>query len=80
MALEQARYEVQRAWRQYEAVEPENRLVATELERRWNVALERADALEKESAQTPPRDEKVEEIERERLHALGNDLRSVWHD
>ena len=80
LALEQARYEVQRAWRQYEAVEPENRLVATELERRWNVALERADALEKELAQTPPRDEKVEEIERERLHALGNDLRIVWHD
>ena len=80
LALEQARYEVQRAWRQYEAVEPENRLVATELERRWNVALERANVLEKELVQMPLRDEKVEEIERERLNALGNDLRSVWHD
>jgi uncharacterized protein YndB with AHSA1/START domain len=33
--LERARYEVQRAERQYAAVEPENRLVARELERRW---------------------------------------------
>lgn len=80
LALEQARYEVQRAWRQYEAVEPENRLVATELERRWNAALGSAAALEKELAQTPPRDAKVEEIEHARLNALSNDLRSVWHD
>ena len=32
LALEQARYEVKRAWRQYDAVDPDNRLVATELE------------------------------------------------
>lgn len=80
LALEQVRYEVERAWRQYEAVEPENRLVATELERRWNAALEKVGALEKELAQTPPRDEKVAEIERGRLNALADDLRSVWHD
>ncbi len=33
--LERARYEVQRAERQYQAVEPENRLVARTLEQRW---------------------------------------------
>ena len=37
--LERAAYEMERARRQYDAVEPENRLVATELERRWEVAL-----------------------------------------
>lgn len=79
LALEQARYEVQRAWRQYEAVEPENRLVATELERRWNSALEKSGSLERELAQTPSRDEKVSELEFERLRALAGDLRSVWH-
>jgi len=37
--LEAARYEAQRARKQYDAVDPENRLVADELERRWNQAL-----------------------------------------
>ena len=36
LALEHARYEVIRARRQYDAVDPANRLVAAELERRWN--------------------------------------------
>ena len=35
LRLEQAHYEVERAERQYDAVEPENRLVARTLERRW---------------------------------------------
>jgi Recombinase zinc beta ribbon domain len=39
LALEQARYEAARARRQYDAVDPDNRLVAGELERRWNAAL-----------------------------------------
>src|SRR6266545_3437901 len=39
LASEQARYEVTRARRQYDAVDPSNRLVAAELERRWNQAL-----------------------------------------
>ena len=39
---EQARYEADRARRQYDAIEPENRMVAAELERRWNHALTQA--------------------------------------
>ncbi len=39
LALEHARYEATRVRRQYEAVDPENRLVAAELERRWNQTL-----------------------------------------
>jgi hypothetical protein len=38
--LERAGYEAERAARQYHAVEPENRLVARELERRWEAALQ----------------------------------------
>lgn len=37
--LERARYEVERARRQYDAVEPENRLVVRTLEQRWEAAL-----------------------------------------
>src|SRR6202140_2472875 len=48
LALEQARYEVTRARRQYDAVDPANRLVAAELERRWNQALTAEAQLEAE--------------------------------
>jgi len=37
--LERGRYEAERAKQQYDAVEPTNRLVARELERRWEAAL-----------------------------------------
>ena len=40
LALEAARFEEQHARRQYDAVDPDNRLVASELERRWNERLE----------------------------------------
>ena len=40
LRLEQARYEVERAQRQYDAVEPENRLVARTLERHWRPRLD----------------------------------------
>ncbi|MBK7583378.1 MAG: hypothetical protein IPI67_24710 [Myxococcales bacterium] len=39
LQIEKAEYEAQRAERQYLAVEPENRTVARELERRWNERL-----------------------------------------
>ena len=48
LALEQARYEVARAHRQYDAVDPDNRLVAGDLERRWNERLAEAARLEGE--------------------------------
>lgn len=38
---QQAEYEVQLARRRYETVDPDNRLVASELEARWNAALAR---------------------------------------
>jgi hypothetical protein len=48
LALEQARFEVARARRQYDAVDPDNRLVASELERRWNERLVAVRTLEEE--------------------------------
>jgi len=49
--LERAGYEAERAARQYGAVEPENRLVARELERRWEEALHERARLEREYEQ-----------------------------
>jgi hypothetical protein len=48
LALEQARYEAARAHRQYDAVDPENRLVIGDLERRWNERLAEVAHLEDE--------------------------------
>jgi DNA invertase Pin-like site-specific DNA recombinase len=44
--LEAARYAAHRAQRQFDAADPENRLVTGELERRWNQALDRVRELE----------------------------------
>ena len=59
LQLEQARYAARLAQRQYDAVDPDNRLVASELERRWNERLERVARLEQAysregSLKTPP--------------------------
>ena len=47
---ERARYEAERARRQYDAVEPENRLVARSLERAWEDKLRAVEAIEQEYA------------------------------
>ena len=46
LRLERARYEAERAFRQYDLCEPENRLVARELEARWNEKLREVAELE----------------------------------
>jgi DNA invertase Pin-like site-specific DNA recombinase len=48
--LEAARYAAQRAQRQYDASDPENRLVTGELERRWNQALQHVQEIERRLA------------------------------
>lgn len=45
LEVEQAEYEAQLAARRYEACNPENRLVAAEMEARWNAALEKVREL-----------------------------------
>ena len=78
LALEQARYEVDRARRQYDLVDPANRLVAGELESRWNAALSRAAELDRQLAELDQVQETVTPQERERLLELGRDLPSLW--
>jgi excisionase family DNA binding protein len=79
LAVQQARYEVARARRQYDAVDPLNRLVAAELERRWNEALKVQLQLEEEL--TVLQRETIgplSDATREELLALGDDVRRVW--
>ena len=79
LALTQARYEADLARRQDDAVDPANRLVAAELERRWNARL--ADVQQQEeklAGLTAARPEALSESEHERLLALGTDLETAW--
>jgi DNA invertase Pin-like site-specific DNA recombinase len=78
--LERARYEAERARRQYDAAEPENRLVARTLEQRWEEALRRQRQLQEEydrfRGTQPPG---LTETERTRVRALAADLPGLWH-
>lgn len=79
LALEQARYEALRARRQYDTVDPEHRLVAQELERRWNEALTKLALCERELAsaqQNQPN--QLTDAQREALLQLGDNLLAVW--
>lgn len=77
LELTQARYESERARQQYDAVDPLNRLVASELERRWNEVLLKVASLEEE-LQAIVVEDPVSVEERQALLALGQDLAGVW--
>ena len=80
LSLEKARYEADRARRRYEEVDPANRLVAAELESRWNGALERVTELEQSLADVPHMRHALSAPEQVRLLELGRDLPALWHD
>lgn len=77
--IERATYEADRARRQYDAAEPENRLVARELERRWEAAL--ASRRQVEEDYTRFEAELAREMsaaDRDRIRALAADLPALW--
>lgn len=79
LALEQSRFEAARAQRQFDAVDPGNRLVAGELERRWNERLLQVSRQQAEIDELDARHEApVTPDQREALLTLGADLRRVW--
>jgi len=78
LALEKARYEVTRTQRQYDAVDPENRLVASELESRWNEALKSAENIEKQIEEAETKRWKPTAEDKRRLLELGGDIRGLW--
>jgi hypothetical protein len=76
--LEAARYAADRAWRQYDAADPANRLVADELETRWNTALGRVADVEAKiiahDATIPARTQKTPSS----FAGLAANLEAVW--
>ena len=77
--LERARYEAERAERQYQVVEPENRLVARTLETAWEQKLHAERALQEDHRRyraEQPR--QITEAEREAILALAEDVPKLW--
>jgi hypothetical protein len=78
--IQRAEYEVQLARRRYEAADPDNRLVAGELESRWEQALrdlqqrerDRQEFVNQQEAPLSARDERL-------VKELSGDLAAVWH-
>lgn len=80
IALTQARYEAGLARRQYDAVDPDNRLVVGELERRWNDRLVEVHRIEEQLATLKTAKVAMPTAEeRARLMALGADIEALWH-
>jgi hypothetical protein len=78
LEVEKAEYEAQRAQRQYNAVEPENRVVARELERRWNARLVELEAARAQAEAARRQRQPLSEAELERAREVGSDLEAVW--
>jgi hypothetical protein len=78
---ERARYEADRAERQFQVVEPENRLVGRTLEQKWEEALRKLHEIEEEwrrFEQTTPA--QLSEEDQKRITALSEDLPALWND
>lgn len=80
LTLERARYEAKRAERQYDACDPDNRVVARTLETRWNEKLVQLEQLEREYEQVQ-RSNRIEitDADRQRIIALAEDIPKLWH-
>lgn len=78
LELEQARYEAQLARRRYESVDPQQRLVAAELEARWNATLQRVKELEQRLEATTAASTIAKPVDRRTLESLAQDLEMVW--
>jgi DNA invertase Pin-like site-specific DNA recombinase len=78
--LQRVRYDAQLAERRYQAVDPENRLVAASLEKRWDELLAQQQQLQEEydrfARETPHR---FTDEERIRITALASDIPALWH-
>jgi hypothetical protein len=78
-SLERATYQSDIARRRYEEVDPGNRLVAAELEKRWEAALATQrkceEALNRFRQETPPT---LTPEEREKITELANDFPALW--
>jgi len=79
LELEQVRYEARLAARRYESVDPEQRLVAAELEARWNTVLQKAKELENKLHEFDDPGESAAVPNPQVLLSLAQDLPAIWN-
>lgn len=75
LELQQARYDASLAERRYAACDPDNRLIAAQLERSWETALRRVEACQRrlDAARTPPGTAAMPDFA-----GLAEDLSTAW--
>jgi DNA invertase Pin-like site-specific DNA recombinase len=80
LQLERAEYEADRAFRQFDAIEPENRLVARPLERKWNEGLKHVEQLKAQIKERKNRlEDRLSNIEEKQILRLAHDLPTIWN-
>ena len=79
MQIEQAEYAVELACRRYEEADPANRLVAAELEARWEQALRQRDQLRRDAEELERQTgQRLGAADRARVRQMATDLGTVW--
>jgi DNA invertase Pin-like site-specific DNA recombinase len=76
LELQQARYDATLAERRYAACDPDNRLIAAQLEKSWEAALQRVQACERQLAALQ---HSQSEVESHDFRGLAEDLEAAWH-
>ena len=76
LEIEQARYEARLSERRYAAVDPDNRLVASQLEARWEECMRRVAALERRLSEEDG--DEAAEVPAIDLRGLASDLETAW--
>jgi len=78
--LERARYEAELARRRYNQVDPDNRLVAAELEGHWEDKLQKRQRLEREWAQVQTQElAPLTESDKDLIRRLAQDVPALWY-
>jgi DNA invertase Pin-like site-specific DNA recombinase len=76
--LDQLQYEARKAFEQYDAVDARNRLVAGELERRWNEKLEGVETTKQRLANLNGKSYSLSAEEETRILAMGENFSEIW--
>jgi Recombinase zinc beta ribbon domain len=78
--LQAAQYEFARAQKQFDAADPENRLVADELERRWNHALVEVDRIKQRIVEEESATPAKSDITADDFKDLASSIELIWQD
>lgn len=76
--LEQLEYEARKAFEQYDAVDARNRLVACELERRWNEKLADVEATKQRLSSLNGKRWSLSSDEEEKIRLMGENFAEIW--